>query len=188
MNERVVLILLVLLCGLLPTAHAETEGFAYACESSTCFWRRPIVDPPPGWVRDDEAGARFRFNAFAKKGEDFVAADAVLYANALYRKNGAPTLPDQIAADKQRILETSPRAKISEAPSRQNADGKRLATFTFVPEKDQDGWETVAYDAEGDYYLRFVLSAQNKQAHDAALPAFTAFVLGYSETPKKPRR
>jgi hypothetical protein len=135
-------------------------------------------------VRDDEAGAHFKFNAFTKKGEDFVAAGAVLYANALYRRNAAPTLAAQIAADKERILKSSPRAKISEAPSRQNADGKRLATVMFIPEKDDEGWETVAYDEEGDYYLRFVLSAQTRKAHDEALPAFTAFVRGYSKAPK----
>jgi len=184
MNERAVLVLL-LLCGISPVAHAETEGFAHACGSSTCFWRRPIVDPPPGWVRDDEAGARFKFNAFAKKGEAFVAADAVLYANAIYRKNAEPTLAGQIAADKERILQSSPRSKISEAPSTQNADAKRLATFMFIPDKDDEGWETVAYDEEGDYYLRFVLSAQNRQALDGALPAFTAFVRGYSKAPRK---
>ena len=185
MNARVVLVLL-LLCGTFPAAHAETEGFAYTCGSSTCFWRRPIVDPPPGWVRDEEAGAHFKFNAFAKKGEDFVAANAVLYANAVYRKNSAPTLAGQIAADKERILKSSPRSKISEAPSTQNADAKPLATFVFIPDKDDEGWETVAYDEEGDYYLRFVLSAQTRQAHDEALPAFTAFVRGYSKMPRKP--
>ena len=187
MNGRVV-ILLLLLCGALTTVRAETEGFAYACESGMCFWRRPIVDPPPGWVRDDEAGAHFKFNAFAKKGEDFAAAPAVLYANAVYRRNAAPTLADQIAADKERILKSSPGSKISEAPSTQNADGKRLATFMFTPEKDDEGWETVAYDEEGDYYLRFVLSSQTKQAHDGARAAFEAFVRGYSKTPGKPAR
>ena len=184
-NVNLTPIILLLLSGIFPAAHAETEGFAYACGSSTCFWRRPIVDPPPGWVRDDEAGAHFKFNAFAKKGEDFVDAGAVLYANAIYRKNAEPTLAAQIAADKKRILKSDPRAKISEAPSRQNADGKRLATFMFVPQKDADGWETVAYDEEGDHYLRFVLSARNKRAHDEALPAFTAFVRGYSKAPAK---
>ena len=185
MNERAVLVLLFV-CGIFPAAHAETEGFAYACGSSTCFWRRPIVDPPAGWVRDDEAGAHFKFNAFAKKGEDFVTAGSVLYANAVYRRNGAPTLAGQIAADKERILKSSPHSKISEAPSRQNADGKPLATFMFIPVKDDEGWETVAYDEEGDYYLRFVLSAQNRKAHDDALPAFTVFVRGYSKAPRKP--
>ena len=185
MIERVLLCVLSM-CAVLPAAHAETEGFAYSCGSSTCFWRRPIIDPPPGWVRDDEAGAHFKFNAFAKKGEDFVAAGAVLYANAIYRRNAAPTLAGQIAADKDRILKSSPRSKISEAPSMQNADGKRLATVRFIPQKDSEGWETVAYDEEGDYYLRFVLSAQNKKNHDQALPAFTAFVRGYSKAPRKP--
>ena len=178
MNERAALVLL-LLSGIFSAAHAETEGFVYACGSGTCFWRRPIVDPPPGWVRDEEAGAHFKFNAFAKKGEDFVAAGAVLYANAIYRKNAAPSLAAQIAADKQRILKDSPRSKISEVPASQNGDGKRLATLRFIPEKDSEGWETVAYDEEGDYYLRFVLSAQNRKSHDEALPAFTAFVRGY---------
>ena len=185
MSARVAVILLSL-CGIYSAAHAETEGFAHPCGSSTCFWRRPIVDPPPGWVRDEEAGARFKFNAFARKGEDFAAAGAVLYANAVYRKNGAPTLADQIGADKARILESSPRSKISEAPSRQNADGKRLKTMMFIPAKDAEGWETVAYDEEGDYYLRFVLSAQSRRAHDGALPAFAAFVRGYSKAPRKP--
>ena len=181
-----VLVVLALLCSAPLPVHAETEGFTYACPSGMCFWRRPIVDPPPGWVRDDEAGRELRFNAFARKGEDFTKANAVLYANAQYRKNAPPTLAGQIAADRTRILKGDPKAKIVEIKSVQNADAKRLATYAFIPSGKDDSWETVAYDEEGDYYLRFVLSAQTKEAHDKALADFTAFVRGYSKTPKKP--
>lgn len=167
-------------------AHAETEGFADACPSGMCFWRRPVVDPPPGWVRDEAAGQEFRFNAFARTGEAFTKADAVLYANAQYRKNAPPTLAGQIALDRARILKGDPRAKIAETKAVQNADGKTLATYAFVPSGRDDSWETVAYDEEGDYYLRFALSAQTREAHDKALPDFIAFVRGYSRTPKKP--
>ena len=177
---------LLLLCSLLSVAQAETEGFAYPCGASTCFWRRPIVNPPPGWVRDDDAGAHFKFNAFARKGEEFVDADAVLYANAVYRKNAAQNLAQQIAQDKERILKADPRSKIAEAGSTLNADGKRLATFTFTPSQKDDSWETVAYDEEGDYYLRFVLSGRTRQAHDKALDAFAQFVRGYSKESQKP--
>jgi hypothetical protein len=183
--RRGVLLFLLLMCVLVPAARAETEGFTYACESGMCFWRRPIVEPPPGWARDDAAGAHFRFNAFARKGEDFTKANAVLYANAVYRKNGAPSLAEQIARDKERILQSDPKSKIGAAKPVQNADAKSLATFTFIPSQQDDSWETVAYDEEGDYYLRFVLSAQTKEAHDKALPDFVAFVRGYSRTPKK---
>jgi len=184
MNGRL-LIYLVLVAATLPPARAETEGFAYGCGASTCFWRRPIVDPPPGWVRDEDAGAHLKFNAFARKGEDFTRADAVLYANAVYRRNAEPTLAAQIAADKDRILKNDPRSRIFEAPSTQNADAKRLVTFRFVPSQSDDSWETVAYDEEGDYYLRFVLSARTQQAHDKTLDAFAAFVRGYGKVPKK---
>ena len=173
-------------CGAPPDAHAETEGFAYNCASGTCFWRRPIVDPPPGWARDEEAGAHFKFNAFSRKGEEFTKADAVLYANALYRRNAAPTLAAQIDFDKQRILKNDPRATISAGKPVRNADGKNLTTIAFVPSRKDDSWETVAYDEEGDYYLRFVLSAQTREAHDKGLADFIAFVRGYSRTPKKP--
>jgi len=179
------LVMFALLCGAAPPAHAETEGFTYACASSMCFWRRPIVDPPPGWVRDDAAGQELRFNAFARQGEAFTKADAVLYANAQYRRNAPPTLAGQMALDRERIMKGDPRAKIVETKAVQNADGKTLATYAFVPSSRDDSWETVAYDEEGDYYMRFVLSAQTKEAHDKALPAFVAFVRGYSKTPKK---
>ena len=179
------LVTLALACGALPSAHAETEGFTYACSSGMCFWRRPVVDPPPGWVRDDAAGQELRFNAFARQGESFMKADAVLYANADYRKNTAPTLAGRIALDRERIMKGDPRAKIAETKAVRNADGKTLATYAFVPSRRDDSWETVAYDEEGDYYMRFVLSAQTKAAHDKALPDFVAFVRGYSKTPKK---
>src|SRR5687767_11977551 len=121
---------LLLVCSVVPAARAETEGFTYSCESGMCFWRRPVVAPPPGWVRDEEAGQHFRFNAFARKGEDFTKAAAVLYANAIYRKNGAPSLARQIVADRERILKDDPRAKISESKPVRNADAKTLQTFT----------------------------------------------------------
>ena len=180
------LLAVLLTCATFSVAWAETEGFAYPCGASTCFWRRPIVNPPPGWVRDEDAGAHFKFNAFARKGEEFVDADAVLYANAVYRKNAAPTLAQQIAQDKERLLKADPRSKIAETRSAQNADGKRLATFSFTPSQKDDSWETVAYDEEGDYYLRFVLSGRTREAHDKALEAFTEFVRGYSKAPRKP--
>ena len=167
-----------------PPAHAETEGFTYSCPSGMCFWRRPIVGPPPGWVRDEEAGQHFRFNAFARKGEEFTKANAVLYANAVYRKNAPASLDAHIAEDRKRIVKGDPRAKFTETKSVQNADGKTLRTYSFVPSTKDDSWETVAYDEEGDYYLRFILSAQTKAAHDKALADFVAFVRGYSKTPK----
>ena len=184
--QRLLLITLALTLGgvAVPTS-AETEGFTYSCPSGMCFWRRPIVAPPPGWLRDEEAGQHFRFNAFARKGEDFTKTDAVLYANATYRKNAAPSLAAQIAADRTRILKGDPRAKIVETKSLQNGDGKTLRTYAFVPSTKDESWETVAYDEEGDYYLRFVLSAQTKGAHNKALPDLAAFVRGYTKTPKR---
>ena len=176
---------LPLLCGGLTAAYAETEGFTYACPSGMCFWRRPIVDPPPGWVRDDAAGQELRFNAFARKGQDFMKANAVLYANAQYKKNAPPTLAGQVALDRERIMKGDPKARIVEIQSVQNGDAKRLATYAFIPTGKDDSWETVAYDEEGDYYLRFVLSGQTKEAHDKALADFAAFVRGYRKTPKK---
>jgi hypothetical protein len=177
---------LLLLCGAPPAAHAETEGFAYACPSGMCFWRRPVVEPPPGWVRDETAGQELRFNAFARKGEEFMKADAVLYANAQYRKNAPPTLAGQIAADRERILKGDPKANIVQTTSVRNGDAKTLVTFAFVPGRKDESWETVAYDEEGDYYLRFVLSAQTKEAHDKALSDFAELVRGYTRMPRKP--
>ena len=171
-RKLIVVALVATLAGIAAPAAAETEGFTYACPSGMCFWRRPIVGAPPGWARDEEAGQHFRFNAFARNGEDFTKANAVLYANAVYRKNGPASLAGQIAEDRTRILKTDPRAKITQTKSVQHADGKTLATYAFIPSSKDDSWETVAYDEEGDYYLRFVLSAQTKPAHDKALSGF----------------
>lgn len=178
-------LLLPLLGGAAPPAHAETEGYAYACQTGLCFWRRPVVDPPPGWVRDDEIGQQLRFNAFSRKGEDFRKANAVLYANATYRGNAPATLAEQIAEDRARVLKADPKARMSETKSVQNADAKTLVTYAFVPGAQDESWETVAYDEEGEYYLRFVLSAQTKEAHDKALADFEAFVRGYTRVSKK---
>ena len=176
---------LLLAWSVIPAARAETEGFTYQCESGLCFWRRPVVEPPPGWVRDEAAGHQYRFNAFARKGEDFAKAAAILYANAIYRKNAEPSLAGQIAADRERILKDDPRAKISESKPVRNADAKTLRTFAFAPGGTGGTWETVAYDEEGEYYIRFVLSALTQAAHDKALADFTAFVRGYTRARKK---
>ena len=184
MNLRVLLALTVT-CGLLPFAQAETEGFAEPCEGKTCFWRRPIVDPPPGWVRDEESGHYFKFNAFVRKGEVFVDSNAVMYALAIYKKNAAPTLAEHMNVNRQAHLKEHRDAKVADGTPVQNADGKRLATLTYTPGSPEGDWQTVAYDEEGDYYLVFVLTARNKQAHDQTLPALAALLRSYSKDPKK---
>lgn len=184
MNVRL-LIAFVLTCSVFPVG-AETEGFAYQCESSTCFWRRPIVDAPPGWVKDEESGAHFKFNAFARKGESFTDSDAVMYAHAVYRKNAAPTLAEHINQHKERHLKANRGSAMPKPQFTRNADGKQLTTLTSTPGKPDGDWETVAFDEEGDYYLVFVLSARTKQAHDKARDDFAALVRGYSKVPKKP--
>jgi len=184
MNARLLLVF-ILTCSVFPVG-AETEGFAYQCESSTCFWRRPIVDPPPGWVRDEESGAHFKFNAFVRKGESFTDADAVMYALAVYKKNAAPTLAEHINQRKERHQKANPTAPISKPQVMRNADGKQLTAIASTPATPKGDWETVAFDEEGDYYLVFALSARSKAAHDKARDALTALVRGYSRNPKKP--
>ena len=184
MNVRV-LLALTLICGLLPLAQAETEGFAYQCEGKTCFWRRPIVNPPSGWIRDEESGHHFKFNAFVRKGEVFVDSNAVMYALAIYKKNASPTLAEHMNVNRQAHLKEHRDAKVADGTPVQNADGKRLVTLRYTPGSPEGDWQTVAYDEEGDYYLVFVLTARNKQAHDRTLPALTQLVRGYSKEPKK---
>ena len=184
MNVRA-LLALTLICGLLPIAQAETEGFAYQCEGKTCFWRRPIVNPPPGWIKDEESGHEFRFNAFVRKGEIFTKSDAVMYALAIYKKNASPTLAEQMNVNRETHLKEHRDAKVAKGAPVQNADGKRLATITYTPGSPDDDWQTVAYDEEGDYYLLFALTARDKRAHDRWLPALAELVRGYSKEPKK---
>jgi hypothetical protein len=179
------LIMISLSSTVTPIVHAETEGFAYQCESGLCLWRRPIVDAPPGWIKDEESGARFRFNAFARKGESFTEADASLYALSVYRKNASPTLAQHINAHRAKHLRENPGSKVSAGAVLQNADGKRLATHTFTPGPTDKEWQTAAFDEEGDYYLVFALSARTKQAHERALKDLANLVLGYSKSPKK---
>ncbi len=185
MTERV-LFALLMICNVLPAAHAETEGFTYTCDNSTCFWRRPIVDPPPGWVRDEQSGAHFKFNAFVRKGETFTDSEVVMYALAVSRKDAAPTLAEHINQNRDRHLKANPRSPVGKPTLTRNGDGKQLTTLTLTPGKPTGDWETVAFDEEGDYYLVFALSARTKAAHDKARNDFAAFVRGYRKVAKKP--
>ena len=175
---------IVLIGGALAPASAETEGFAYQCDGALCFWRRPIVDAPAGWVKDEQASHYFKFNAIARQGEVFTEADAVMLVQSIYRRNAAPTLAEHMNESRTKYLDQNRSAKVVAGKPVTNADGKRLETLVYAPAGTEDDWQTIAFDEEGDYYLVFALIARTRAGHDKSLPALVELVRGYSKTPK----
>jgi hypothetical protein len=173
-------------------AKAETEGFAYMCETGgICLWRRPIVNPPSGWERDQGSSERYKINAFAPKGLSFSDSPVVIYANALYKTpQKVKDLDEFIEVDKEHFTKGKGEIKISPKGSLLTGDKKSLVVLTFEPiGKSKEQFETIAYGEEGEYFLIFALSARSKEAHDKALPAFVEFLHGYTEKsePKEKR-
>lgn len=163
------------------TAAAETEGFASpSCGDKICFWRRPVVDAPPGWLRDEGSSRLYQVNAFAPQGSTFSNADVVIYAKAIYKGKAATTLADFIEGDRAEYQGEVPKARIVKAPAVVNGDGRALAAYSFAPATGQAGnWERIAYDEEGEYILLFALSARTEDAYRKHLDSFIAFVAHY---------
>jgi hypothetical protein len=171
-----------LLAGWTGKGHAAMEEIADACpgSKSVCIWRRPVVAPPPGWQRAENASTHYQASAFAPVGQDFNAAPAVMYAKAVAASAQAKTLADFMAGDLADFRRQYPDLRVQHSLATRDGDGHGLATVRLSPGPGGNAqWQTIAYGQEGSDYLVFSLSARDQAAHDAALSAFTRMVGGY---------
>lgn len=165
----------------LPAAHASIENTAGTCagSASICAWREPRLSPPPGWHHADVASAHYQANVFVPAGTDFRTAAAVLYAKAI-PANGRGGLAEFMASDLGEFRRQYAGLGIQSGLTSANGDGRMLPTARLMPAPGGKAqWQTIAYDREGSDFVIFTLSARDKAAHDAALPAFQAMLKSY---------
>lgn len=161
-------------------AQAEVEKIATPCDSGICLYWWPKLPPVRGWHQDKDQSFRYRINALAPDGSSFSRAEAVMYAEAIYKPRLAETksLDALIASDKQKFLESDPSLTITEAGKMKTGDGIAMRSFTFFP-KSQGNWEQVTYGEETEYYLIFTLSSRSKKAFDRTTTTYRELIARY---------
>jgi hypothetical protein len=164
--------------------YAEIEKTAIICNTGICFYWWPKLPAVPGWHQDKEQSLNYSANALAPNGSNFVDADAVMYAVAVYkpREPEAKSLQMFIANDKSQFLSSDPTIIITQVTDLVNADGNKLPSFTFFP-KPNGNWEQVSYGEEGDFYLTFVLSAKSKKGFDKTQAVYRDLIAHYKAKP-----
>ena len=177
-----------LLCGaFIPRADAEiVKTAALDCgKSQICFYWWPKLPTISGWHTDQAANMSQGgngINSLVPDGFTFANADAIMYANAIYkpryeaRNPKSKSLKAVIEDDQATFSRLG--ASIAEAAALATADGQTLISFTYF--RPGDGtWERVSYGEEDDYYLLFALSAHSEAAYHRALPVYEDMIRRY---------
>lgn len=162
------------------TARAEIEKYALQCETGFCLYWWPKLPEIKGWHQDKDESYHYSMNALAPDGSSFVNAEAVMYANAVYKPRVPETksLDTFIADDKKHFLASDPHIAIAEVSELITGDGNKFRSFTFFP-KSKGNWEEVTYGEEGEYYLTFVLSSRSKDRFDKTQSSYRQLIGQY---------
>jgi len=173
---------LSLLILLLPNASSAemVKSFTLDCKGICLHWW-PKLPPIKGWHQDVDVSYHDNINVLVPDGHKFADADAVMYANAIY-KSRVPedkTLDHFIEGDKEKFLSDHPKMEIMELGRLTTGDGKSLRSLSFVL-KDE-GWERVSYGEEGDFYLVFTLSSRSQKGYDETMGTYEKLVESYRE-------
>ena len=124
------LLALGLLCGLIASLplQAEIEKLAIPGEEGICFYWWPKLPSVKGWHHDRKHSVHYSMNALAPDGAPFSIAEAVIYAQAIYKPREPETKSIQmlIDRDKKDFLGQTPDLTISEIQPLVTADGKAL--------------------------------------------------------------
>jgi len=161
-------------------AQAEVEKIATPCDNGICLYWWPKLPPISGWHQDKDQSFHYRINALAPDGSSFVKAEAVMYAEAIYKPRVPETksLDALIAGDKQKFLQSDPSLTIAEASEMMTGDGIAMRSFTFFP-RSQGNWEPVTYGEETEYYLIFTLSSRSKEAFERTTTTYRELIARY---------
>lgn len=169
--------------ALLPlTTNAAIEKYATSCGNRICFHWWPKVPAIPGWHQDRERNFDMGVNLLVPNDRGFSDAPAVIYARAVYKPRvpEVKSLDALIEQDRRTFLAEKPDGAVAEAGKLTTGDGHRLRSLTFFA-PHSGSWERVAYGEEGDFYLIFTLSAQDKASYEHGTPLFEAWVGRYRE-------
>lgn len=165
-------------------AFADVEKIAQLCGEQICFRWWPRVEPPDGWKQERGQSLHYNFNALAPAESDFATAEAVMYANAIYRPRvpNEKTLSAFIDSDIQNFKADNPGLVVAELPTLRTADGKTARLFLLKP-TTQGQWERVAYFEEGEYYMVFVASSRTESGLLRVASAHESLITHYREKP-----
>ncbi len=176
--------LLAALIFCVAPARAEVQKFLNPCAGQKlCASYALVLTPPDGWVLDAKATAENKVQILVPKGQSFASAEPLIYVQVFYQPDKQQPLPDFARASNARWLAANPKAKISELPAVERANGKpAFLRFAFEnPGKAQQAYEIGALgidsDKDGnDFVLDVVMSGSSKAALDRADAAYTAFL------------
>lgn len=153
-----------------------------------CFYWWPKLPPLKGWHVDERAnfanGDGNGINALVPDGSDFVNADTVIYAQAIFKERyeadnpKSKTLDAFIADDRAAIAQDHKDMRIDEAAALTTGGGQKLRSLTFARPGE---WERVSYGEEGGYYLLFVINAHSENGYRANMSAYENLVRSYRE-------
>lgn len=172
----------MLLAFLPGVSHAEMEKTIVPCEQKVCFHWWPKLPAVKGWRHDQEASLKYSYNAQAPDGFTFENADAVIYAEALFK----PTAPDLktlgmvIESDRKKVLASDPATVVTEVELLVAKDGKRFRSFVFHS-PSHGRWDRVSYGEEGSFYLIFTLSSGTEAGFQKAIAPYEQFIGQYKE-------
>jgi hypothetical protein len=166
------------------TARAEVQKFLNPCGGQTlCASYQLVLTPPDGWVLDKQASSENKVQIMVPKGQSFATAEPLIYVQVFYQTDKAQTLADFARASNARWLAANPKAKITELPAVERANGKpAFLRFAFDnPGKAQQAYEVGALGTDSDKdgnssVLNVVMSGNGKAALDRADAAYTAFL------------
>ena len=175
-----------LLCGLIASLplQAEIEKLAIPGDEGMCLYWWPKLPSVKGWHHDREHSLQYSMNALAPDGATFATAEAVIYAQAIYKPRESETKSVQmlIDRDKKDFLAQTLDLAISEVDPLVDGDGGALRSVTRSP-RTAGSWELVSYGDEGDFYLIFCVSSRSKTGYEAALPAYRDLIRRYKKAP-----
>src|ERR1700752_3395544 len=180
-------LLALLSAGLLfcnpPATRAEVQKFLNPCGQKLCASYALVLTPPDGFIVDAKATAENKVQIRVPKGQSSASAEPLIYVQVFYQPNKQQTLADFARSSNARWLAANPRAKITELPAVERANGKpAFLRFAFENAgKAQQAYEVGALgvdsDKDGnDFVLDVVMSGSSKAALDRADAAYTAFL------------
>jgi hypothetical protein len=132
---------------------------------------------------DAKATSENKVQIMVPKGQSFATAEPLIYVQVFYQPDKQQALADFARLSNARWLAANPKAKITELPAVERANGKpAFLRFTFEnPGKARQAYEVGALGADSDkdgndFVLDVVMTGNSKAALDRADAAYTAFL------------
>jgi hypothetical protein len=169
----------------LSPAIGQVEKVMRVCEGKLCPFFRAPIKVPDGWQDDEAASRRNNVTMLIPKGKTFGSAPAIIYVAVRANADKEP-LATLVAREHENWKKRVPDATISRLPDVPRADEKgAFVQYRYeAPNLTSQGFERVATTADTDnegntFMVAIVITAQSKQALDAAEDAFLSILRHY---------